>query len=104
MHYHFGFRANLKVKQGLMECITRMVEDKDEQTLIDIQIDDFKKREKFFGCPLGTRLINLKTLANWWESYGDEYPKRQKIVIHVLSLTCSSFGCEHNWNSFEMVS
>jgi len=27
----------------LMECISRMVEDKDEQTLIDVQIDDFKK-------------------------------------------------------------
>jgi len=61
MHYHPGFKVDLEVKQGLMECITRMVEDEDEQTLIDVQIDDFKKRAKHFGCPLATRSINLKT-------------------------------------------
>ncbi|XP_027941001.1 uncharacterized protein LOC114194784 [Vigna unguiculata] len=83
MHYRPGFKADLEVKRGLMECITRMVEDEDEQTLI--------------------MSINLKTPADWWESYGDEYPELQKIAIHVLSLTCSSSGCERNWSSFEMV-
>jgi len=28
-----------------------MVEDEDEQTLLDVQIDDFKKRAKYFGFP-----------------------------------------------------
>ncbi|XP_068498554.1 uncharacterized protein [Phaseolus vulgaris] len=103
MHYRLGFKADLEVKRGLMECITRMVEDEDEQTLIDVQIDDFKKQAKNFGCPMATRSINLKTPADWWESYGDEYPELQKFVIHVLSLTCSSSGCERNWSSFEML-
>ena len=100
MHYHPGFKADLEVKRGLMECITRMVEDENEQTVID----DFKKRAKNFGCPMATRSINLKTPAYWWEPYGYEYPELQKFVIHVLSLTCSSSGCERNWSSFEMVS
>jgi len=39
MRYCLGFKAYLEVKQGLMESLTRMVKDKDEQTLIDIQID-----------------------------------------------------------------
>jgi len=47
-----------------MECITRMVEDEDEQTLIDVQIDDFQKRAKNFGCPMATRSINLNTPAD----------------------------------------
>jgi len=51
-----------------MECITRMVEDEDEQTLIDVQIDDFRKRAKCFGCPFATRSTNLKTSVDWWES------------------------------------
>ena len=55
MHYCLGFKVDLEVKWGVMECITRMVEDKDEQTLIDVQIDGFKKRAKYFGCPLATR-------------------------------------------------
>ena len=104
MHYRPRFKADLEVKRGLMECITRMVEDEDEHTLIDVQIDDFRKRAKCFRCPLFTRSINLKTLADWWESYGDEYPELQKFAIHVLCLTCSSSGCEHNWSSIEMVS
>jgi len=96
MHYRPRFKADLEVKRGLMECITRMVEDEDEHTLIDVQIDDFRKRAKCFRCPLFTRSINLKTLADWWESYGDEYPELQKFAIHVLSLTCSSSECERN--------
>ena len=81
-----------------------MVEDEDEQTLIDVQIDDFKKQTKYFSCPLATRSINLKTPTDWWEPYGDEYPELQKFSIHVLSLTSSSTGREHNCSSFEMVS
>jgi len=104
MHYRLGFKADLEVKRRLMECITRMVEDENEQTHIDVHIDDFIKRAKCFGCPLATRSINLKAPTNWWESYGDEYPELQKFAIHVLSLTCSSSGCERYWISFEMVS
>ena len=104
MYYCPGFKADLEVKQGLMECITRMVEDEDEQILFDVQIDDFKKRAKSFGCPVATRSINLKIPSDWWESYSDEYPKFQNFVIHVLSLTCNSSGYERNWSSFKMVS
>jgi len=53
IHYHPGFKANLEVKQGLMECTTMMVEDEDEKTLIDVKIDDFKKRAKIFWLSLG---------------------------------------------------
>jgi len=42
MYYHSKFKAYLEVKRGLMKCITRMVKDRDEKALIDVQIDDFK--------------------------------------------------------------
>ena len=45
-----------------------------------------------------------RTPAQWWDSYGDECPELQKFTIQVLSLTCSSSGCERNWSAFEMVS
>ncbi|CAM8979614.1 unnamed protein product [Rhodiola kirilowii] len=35
--------------------------------------------------------------------YGDYTPELKKFAIRVLSLTCSSSGCEHNWSAFEMV-
>jgi len=30
MHYRLGFKADLEVKRGLMDCLTRMMEDEDE--------------------------------------------------------------------------
>jgi len=45
-----------------------------------------------------------KTPAQWWDSYGDAYPELQRFAIRVLSLTCTSSGCERNWSAFEMVS
>nr|XP_033516022.1 uncharacterized protein LOC117280418 [Nicotiana tomentosiformis] len=32
---------------------------------------------------------------------GHSTPELQKFAIKVLSLTCSSFGCERNWSVFE---
>jgi len=60
------------------------------------------------GC-LALRLprqleIKKKTPAQWWDSYGNECPELQRFAIQVLSLTCTSSGCERNWSAFEMVS
>lgn len=58
------------------------------------------------GClviPWPLRQLEKKTPVAWWESYGDQHPELQKFAIRVLSLTCSSSGCERNWSAFEMV-
>ena len=39
----------------------------------------------------------------WWEMFSDGTPELRRFAIRVLSLTCSSSGCERNWSSFEMV-
>lgn len=44
-----------------------------------------------------------KPYAKWWDSCSDDYRESQKFVIRILSLTCNSFGCEHNWSTFEIV-
>ncbi|KAH1213767.1 hypothetical protein GmHk_14G041657 [Glycine max] len=41
--------------------------------------------------------------GEWWEMFDDGTPKLRRFTIRVLSLTCSSSGCERNWNSFEML-
>ncbi|PNY17483.1 HAT family dimerization domain containing protein [Trifolium pratense] len=55
------------------------------------------------GFPIAMAALETNTAAQWWESYGDEHPELQKFAICVLSLTCSSSGCERNWSAFEMV-
>ena len=57
-----------------------------------------------FGIEAAKITMDKKTPAKWWDSYGDECPELQKFAIRVLSLTCSSSGCERNWSAFEMVS
>ncbi|KAK2383131.1 hypothetical protein QL285_070617 [Trifolium repens] len=56
-----------------------------------------------FGGELATCALKTKTPAQWWESYGDSCPELQRFAIRILSLTCSSSGCERNWSAFERV-
>ncbi|XP_075083048.1 uncharacterized protein LOC107787249 isoform X1 [Nicotiana tabacum] len=41
--------------------------------------------------------------VEWWDQYGIETPDLQTFAIRVLSLTCSSSGCERNWSVFEHI-
>ncbi|XP_042449877.1 uncharacterized protein LOC122034629 [Zingiber officinale] len=102
-HYSPNFKADFEVKRGIYDCLQRMVESMEEVKKIDAQLEDFKYRKKFFGSAVATCGIETKTPAQWWESYGYEHPELQKFAIRVLSLTCSSSGCERNWSAFEMV-
>ncbi|GKD96402.1 SCAN domain-containing protein, partial [Tanacetum coccineum] len=65
---------------------------------------DFSKKSKgLFGCSTTKLTRNEKSLADWWDSLGDDTPELKQFAIYVLSLTCSSSGCERNWSAFEMV-
>ncbi|XP_073298907.1 uncharacterized protein [Primulina huaijiensis] len=39
--------------------------------------------------------------AAWWNSYGVSTTKLQRLAQKILSLNCSSYGCERNWSAFE---
>ncbi|KAG8382283.1 hypothetical protein BUALT_Bualt05G0060700 [Buddleja alternifolia] len=41
--------------------------------------------------------------AEWWINYGEEAPHLRKIMIKVLSQTCSSSGCERNWSTWSLI-
>ncbi|XP_058179305.1 uncharacterized protein LOC131298048 [Rhododendron vialii] len=48
--------------------------------------------------------INILWCAtDWWASFGHDTPDLQKFAVKVLSLTCSSSGCERNWSVFEHI-
>ncbi|XP_050252405.1 uncharacterized protein LOC126698931 [Quercus robur] len=42
-------------------------------------------------------------IAEWWSLYGSSTPNLQQLAIKILSLTCSTCGCEHNWSVFEQI-
>ncbi|CAH1447615.1 unnamed protein product [Lactuca virosa] len=50
--------------------------------------------------------VKLRTTlapAKWWMQYGSSAPTLKKFAVKVLSLTCSSSGCERNWTVFEHI-
>ncbi|XP_074274145.1 uncharacterized protein LOC141597770 [Silene latifolia] len=101
--YSPDFKSSADVKMGLYTCLERMVSDPEERTRIDLQMDAFKNARGLFGLPTAINTRTKKTPADWWDSYGDDCPELKKFAIRILSLTCSSSGCERNWSAFEMV-
>ena len=68
-----------------------------------MQLNEFKVRKGLFGSKVALMTKDMKAPAMWWDSYGAEFPELQRFAIQILSLTCSSSGCERNWSAFEMV-
>ncbi|XLS54701.1 hypothetical protein HN51_004456, partial [Arachis hypogaea] len=97
-----NFKVEYDVKKGLYDCLDILVGDHALITIIDSQLEDFKSKAKFFGRDVAKNALKTKTPSQWWDSYGDEHPELQKFAIRVLSLTCSSSGCERNLSAFEM--
>ncbi|XP_058772114.1 uncharacterized protein LOC131645910 [Vicia villosa] len=97
LHYGPNFKADEEVTQGMYTCLKRMMGgDMSMLNKIDGQLEFFKGKQGFFGDEVAQLGLQNKTPAQWWESYGGEHSELQNIAIHVLSLTCSSSGCERN--------
>jgi len=41
--------------------------------------------------------------AVWWQQHGISCLELQRIAVRILSQTCSSFGCEHNWSIYDQI-
>ncbi|WOL01049.1 hypothetical protein Cni_G09762 [Canna indica] len=108
LNLHFHYDPNFKgddadIKQGLYNCMGILVFDQTERNKISVQLPNFHYARGLFG--METAKSSRKTMlpAEWWDFYRDGCPELKKFTICVLSLTCSSSGCERNWSGFEMV-
>lgn len=90
-----------EVTLGLYKCMEKMIADVEVQDKIGDQLEIYKRAEGFFGLPMAIRQRSLKSPAAWWGAYGKHAPELQNFAIRILSLTCSSSGCERNWSVFE---
>ncbi|XP_025665166.1 uncharacterized protein [Arachis hypogaea] len=89
-------------------CLLDVIEryaygDADLNTKLTSEKRIFKNAEGDFGrqsaiCERSTMMPDQR-----WESYGCGAPNLQKLVIRVLSQTCSTSGCERNWSIFEHI-
>ncbi|KAI3861943.1 hypothetical protein MKW98_018226 [Papaver atlanticum] len=89
LFYSKDFNEDDEIKDGLTDCIERMVEDKRARYLILLQLDEYIVARGSFGN--GDAIGQRTTLSpeKWWYLYGGECPELQKFAIRILSQTCT---------------
>lgn len=83
--------------------MARLVADSRERNKISVQLAEFHYARGLFGLDNAKSNRQSMSPAEWWDFFGDDCPELKRFAIRVLSLTCSSSGCERNWSAFEMV-
>ncbi|GAU26503.1 hypothetical protein TSUD_361360 [Trifolium subterraneum] len=101
IRYAPGFTDDEEVVDGMYDCLLRLVEDPEKRAKVDEQFEDLKARKGKFGSEFATYALGTKIPTQLWESYGGKHKELQWFALRVLSLTCSSSGCERNWSAFE---
>ncbi|KAI8543885.1 hypothetical protein RHMOL_Rhmol08G0253400 [Rhododendron molle] len=102
LRYRDNFSNVDEVKQGLHECMDRML-SYEERLTADIQLDYYDQAKGDFGTRVAVDSRMMRSPANWWMRFGGKMPELTKFAIRVLSLTCSASGCERNWSTFESI-
>ncbi|KAH1212722.1 hypothetical protein GmHk_14G040845 [Glycine max] len=104
LHFEDDFKKdNREVKEGLFICMMRLVKDVGVRNKINGQLLEFHFAKGLFSMENAINSRKTMPPTEWWEMFGDGCPELKWFAIRVLSLTCSSSGCERNWSSFEMV-
>ncbi|XP_025984520.1 uncharacterized protein [Glycine max] len=92
-----------EVVDDLYKCIDKLSEDDDFVVEVHKQLLVYKRARERFGMTAAMKARTEISPAEWWKLYGGKTPHLQTIAIKVLSLTCSSSGCERNWSTFEHI-
>ncbi|CAN4093646.1 unnamed protein product [Withania somnifera] len=90
-----------EVMEGYLNCVEKMVPDVATQDILLGELSRYKAIDEMFGYGQAVRAKETRSLVEWWSLFGYQTPTLQKFSMRVLSLTCSSSGCERNWSVFE---
>ncbi|XP_021756968.1 uncharacterized protein LOC110722047 isoform X1 [Chenopodium quinoa] len=101
--YRPDYQANPEVVRGLNECIVRLEPDRGRQVSASMQISDFISAKADFGTELAISTRTELDPAVWWQQHGVNCLELQRLAVRILSQTCSSFGCEHNWSIYDEI-
>ncbi|KAJ9561078.1 hypothetical protein OSB04_006238 [Centaurea solstitialis] len=79
---HSGF-----IKDGLYTCLQRMCgNDSTLAKTIDCQFDEFRNARGLFGLEVAKLIRDAKSPVDWWDSYGDETPEFDMLIIWMYIL------------------
>ncbi|XP_016164627.1 uncharacterized protein LOC107607163 [Arachis ipaensis] len=87
------FEKHRQTTSDLLDVIEKYsYGDPDLNSKLTSEMRIFKNAEQDFGRPSAIRERSTVMLDQWWKSYGCGAPNLQKMVIRILSQTCSSSG------------
>ncbi|KAH9620381.1 hypothetical protein KSS87_022032 [Heliosperma pusillum] len=101
--YRPDYQSNPEVARGLNECIVRLGPDSGRRVSASMQISDFISAKADFGTELAISTRTELDPAIWWQQHGVNCLELQQIALRILSQTCSSIGCEHNWSVHDQI-
>jgi hypothetical protein len=101
--YSPDFVPHPEVVRGLNACIVRLESDSSRRISASMQIPEFGTAKADFGTELAIATRTEINPAAWWEQHGINCLELQRIAVRILSQTCSSFGCEHNWSMYDEI-
>nr|DAD34046.1 TPA_asm: hypothetical protein HUJ06_004686 [Nelumbo nucifera] len=105
----FQYNPKPKVKSSVVMSAVFYVIKKLAIKLDDVEIKLNKELTIFencrsnFGRPFSVKTFKSIPLGEWWSRFGCDAPNLKRIIIRILSQTCSSSGCECNWSVFERI-
>ncbi|XP_052204967.1 uncharacterized protein LOC127809864 isoform X1 [Diospyros lotus] len=99
--YRPDFVAHPDVVRGLNSCLVRLEPDSGRRISASMQISDFGSAKADFGTDLAISTRSELNPAAWWQQHGINCLELQRIAVRILSQTCSSFGCEHSWSTYD---
>ncbi|CAI9269781.1 unnamed protein product [Lactuca saligna] len=94
-------RKNRDIATGLYVAIDHLVPDNDDNDKLRQDLNLYIDSVGQFRSPIVIRARTKVSPYIWWRTYGINTPLLQKIVITVLSQTCSASPCERNWSAFD---
>ncbi|KZV33648.1 hypothetical protein F511_12347 [Dorcoceras hygrometricum] len=101
--YRADFILHPDVVRGLNTCIVKLEPDSARRVSASMQISDFGSAKADFGTDLAISTRSELDPAAWWQQHGINCLELQRIAVRILSQTCSSFGCEHNWSKHDLI-
>ncbi|KAG6433661.1 hypothetical protein SASPL_105276 [Salvia splendens] len=98
--YRPDFVLHPDVVRGLNACIVKLEPDSAKRisASMQVKISDFGSAKADFGTDLAISTRSELDPAAWWQQHGINCLELQRIAVRILSQSCSSFGCEHNWS------
>ncbi|KAJ8620042.1 hypothetical protein MRB53_028571 [Persea americana] len=95
-------KHSIEVMRGLNEVIFRLESNEQKRVATSLEISDNVSTRYDYGSNLAIANRTALELA-WCQQHGLSCPESSRIAIRVLSQTCTSSVCEHNWSTFDQI-